>query len=224
MNITALPFFIKSHIAELTLLSLALLITIFSATSYLPGQTDAEEPQVLSAVAEPLEKATPAVSKIVVDVSGAVLKPDVYEVTQGARLADVIKHAGGLEDDADSGYIARNFNMARFVVEQEKIYIPFKKDIASGMFTEAPRALDYLNSGDTAGAGEQQVQSDSIASALLISINTASKDELDMLPGVGPTTAQKIIDSRPYESTEELLAKKAVSQSVFDKIKDLISL
>lgn len=57
----------------------------------------------------------------------------------------------------------------------------------------------------------------------LVSINSASESELDKLPGIGPVTAQKIITARPYSSLEDLLTKKVVSKSVWEKIKDLIT-
>lgn len=224
-HINTIHSFIKSHIAEISLLTIALSITIFSALPYQQRETILEESEVLAAVDEIEKKPDNILTNITVDVSGAVIKPDVYEVTEGARLADVIDDAGGLDKEADSGFIARNFNMARFLTDQEKIYIPFKKDIANGLFTEAPQVLSYLTSGEQSGTNTQQPTSDSESlSSLLISINTATTDELDMLPGVGPTTAQKIIDSRPYATIEELISKKAVKQSVFDDIKELISL
>jgi DNA uptake protein ComE-like DNA-binding protein len=58
----------------------------------------------------------------------------------------------------------------------------------------------------------------------LININEASEGQLDTLYGVGPATAQKIIGGRPYSDIQELLTKKIVSRSVFDKIKDRISI
>src|SRR5476651_670872 len=56
-----------------------------------------------------------------------------------------------------------------------------------------------------------------------VNINQASESDRDALPGVGPVTAQKIIDKRPYQSVQELLDKKVVGQSVFLKIKDQVS-
>ena len=214
--------FIKSHVVEISLLAIAIIITSVTATSYFSEETIEQKPEVLSAVSDNRHPPTIVPSKLTIDVSGAVLKPDVYEVSEGARLADVIKQAGGFEKDADNGYIARNFNMARFVTDEEKIYIPFKQDIASGMFTESPHVLDYVSS-DTRKPDNQN-PSNNETSSILISINTATKDELDTLPGIGPTTAQKIIDSRPYATLDELLSKQTIKQSIFDKIKELISL
>ena len=58
----------------------------------------------------------------------------------------------------------------------------------------------------------------------LVSVNFATAAELDVLSGVGPVTAQKIIDNRPYQSLDELVTKKAISASLYDKLKDTLSL
>ena len=215
--------FLKSHPIETVLLSLALILTAASTVSYMQEETQAP-PEILSAISNEAVEPPSRPTQIIVDISGAVLKPDIYEVSDSARLAEVIKIAGGLQADADTGYIARNFNMARYLSDQEKIYIPTKKDIESGRFQEPSRTLEYLISDAEAPNNETVQPSENANQAALISVNDATKEELDMLPGVGPTTAQKIIDSRPHATLEELLSKKAVKQSVFEKIKDLISL
>ena len=212
---------IKPYIIEIILLVLALLITIYSVISYLSPSQLATEADTIS-VEETIPTETESKKNITVDLSGAVLKPDIYEITEGARLADIVKLAGGFDTEADTGYIARNFNMAQYVNDQEKIYIPFKKDIQDGRFVESPKLLEYTNTTQTDTSAQPHTSSE--ATELTISINSATKDELDMLPGVGPTTAQKIIDNRPYAALEELLNKKVVKQSVFDDIQDQIAI
>lgn len=154
---------------------------------------------------------------IFVDISGAVEKPDVYEVTPGARLKDVLIIAGGLSADADRYFFARNFNLARFVSDQEKIHIPSVYEINSGLFTETSRLIDYVSPVE----GNKKVTSEQSSK---ININQASLEELDQLPGVGKATAKKIIDNRPYSKIEDLINKKVVNKSSFEKIKDLVEI
>lgn len=155
---------------------------------------------------------------IFIDVSGAVINPDVYEVTPGARLKDVILKAGGLAKNADAKYVARNFNFAKLVGDQEKIYIPYTFDIASRIFVESPRILEYLQPLYNSSSETQQTN------PITISINTSSIEELDTMPGIGPVTAQKIIDNRPYSSIDDLLIKKVLNQTTFQKIQNMITL
>lgn len=145
--------------------------------------------------------------RIFVDIQGAVENPDVYEVTMGARLKDVLVLANGLSVKADREYFTRTFNLAKKVVDQEKIYVPSEDEVGEGIVA--------LVSENVKQEGKN---------THLIGINSASTEELDSLPGIGVVTAKKIIDTRPYSSFEELLNKKVVSKSVFTKIKDLISL
>lgn len=152
-----------------------------------------------------------------IDISGAVGKPDVYEVTPGARLKDVLVLAGGLSADADRYFFARNFNLARFVSDQEKVYIPSIYEINSGLFTETSRIIDYISPVETSNEITNQQNSK-------ININQANLEELDQLPGVGPTTAKKIVDNRPYIKIEDLLNKKIINKTTFEKIKDLIEI
>lgn len=156
---------------------------------------------------------TPALNKnkIFVDLSGAVEKSDVYEVSSGARLKDILILAGGLSQDADRQFFSRNFNLAKILKDQEKIYIPSEVEI-EGSQVQVARQVFESNTSDVLGASEK------------VSINSGTMDQLDTLPGVGKVTAQKIIQNRPYQSFEELLNKKSVGKSLFEKIKDLIQL
>ena len=136
--------------------------------------------------------------RIVVHVDGAVAKPGVYELTDSARVSDAVSVSGGLSDSADTAKV----NLAAKVTDGQKIYIPKVGEQSTGTL--------------------QSTAGDSVSG--LVNINTASESQLDTLPGIGPVTAQKIIASRPYSSPEELLTKKAVGQSVYEKIKDLVAI
>jgi competence protein ComEA len=141
------------------------------------------------------EASTSAV--LIVDVEGAVMHPGVYTLPGGARVEDAITAAGGLESDADSELFAKTFNRAAKLVDGGKIYIP------------------------TMGSDPLKGQTPFTS---LISVNSGTEAELDSLPGIGPVTAQKIIANRPYQTLEELVAKKAVGTALFEKIKDQLSL
>ena len=129
-----------------------------------------------------------------VDVSGAVVAPGVYKLAEGARVKDALVAAGGVSSVADRTILAKEVNLAAIVTDGQKIYIREK------------------SSGEAAGA----------KTADKINLNTASLSELDSLWGVGEIRAGEIVKNRPYAKVEELLTKKIVTKSVFEKIKDQI--
>lgn len=138
---------------------------------------------------------------IKVDIAGAVINPGVYSLSNEARLEDALKIAGGLSDMADSEFVAKQFNLAAKLRDGAKVYIPRVNE----------------------GIGSTAVNNTVSKENTLININEAGLSELDILTGIGPVTAQKIIDNRPYERIEDILEKKVVSSSVFEKIKDKIT-
>ncbi len=138
-------------------------------------------------------------SKVKVDVSGAVKSPGVYELSADSRVEQAIAAAGGVSDQVNREYISKSLNLAQKISDGLKVYIPFQGEQFSG---------------SVAGVNAQLNKQ--------VNINTASNSELDSLSGIGPVTSSKIISNRPYQSIDELLSKKIVSKSVFDKIKDLI--
>ncbi|MBI4100099.1 ComEA family DNA-binding protein [Candidatus Microgenomates bacterium] len=139
---------------------------------------------------------------IQIDVSGAVEQPGVYQIPYDSRVKDVLITAGGVSAKADRNYLAKTINLAQRVVDGQKVYIPF---------------------ADEVGESNLSNYSDSSNLSHLVNVNTASSSELDTLPGIGPVTAAKIVAGRPYQKTSDLVSKKVVTNSVFQKIKDKIS-
>ncbi|MDZ7587066.1 MAG: helix-hairpin-helix domain-containing protein [Patescibacteria group bacterium] len=137
-------------------------------------------------------------NKLMVDVGGAVVKPGVYELKGDSRINEALIAAGGLGEEADRDWVEKNLNLAAKVKDGQKIYIP---DVG-----ESEKVAPLQSKGTT------------------LNINTASIAELDTLAGVGEATANKIIDNRPYGAVEELLTKKAVSNKVYEAIKENVSI
>jgi len=208
---------LKKYRAEIVILTIAFLIAVVSLVIYLNTyQQKNEEIQDFPLRPSGFEEQAGGQGKIFVDVSGAINKPDLYEASNGTRLKEIIKKAGGLSDDADKDFFARNFNLARIISDQEKIYIPSVWEVSNGYFIESQRTLDYSSPTNN--------QSPITSNQSLININSASLEELDTLPGVGKITAQKIIDNRPFGALEELINKKIVNKTVFENIKNLITI
>lgn len=152
-------------------------------------------------------------SQIVVDVGGEVVKPGVYTLDSTARVQDALDAAGGLSSFADSSFVAKSINLALPIQDGTKIYIPKVGEISSSLNLTTAGIIQ----GELSGSKGNNTPG-------VISINSSSQSELEALPGIGPVTAGKIISNRPYSSIDDLLTKKAVGQSTFNKIKDQIGL
>lgn len=196
--IERLKLFAKDNLLIVALLSLGL---IFLSIGLIQLFTQ-EKVDIKFERGQDVEGESVSAVKIFVDVSGEVLKPGVYSLPKDSRFQDALIAAGGLSGNADRQYIAQYMNLAQKVTDGAKIYVPH---VSQGLKTA------LTNNGTNSASG-------------FISINSATAAELDRLSGVGPATAQKIIDARPYGTLDELVLKKAVSGSVFGKIKDKISL
>lgn len=143
------------------------------------------------------EESTVSKQDVVVDIEGAVIRPGVYRLTSESRVVDALAAAGGMSEGADREWTEKNLNLAKKVSDGLKIYIPrMGEEILSGLTQEGGPVLN---------------------------INTASSTDLESLPGIGAVTASNIIESRPFSQIEDLLTRKIVGQSTFEKIKDKIS-
>jgi len=147
----------------------------------------------------------PTEKPLVVQISGAVPRPGVYALAQGSRVQDAISAAGGFLADAEKTGI----NLARALEDGEQLDVPYVEG-ASPVILDVPTAATEAPS-----------------SAELININFASQAELETLPGIGPTTAKKIIDYRqqngPFVSIEDIINVSGIGPGTYEKIKDLIT-
>jgi competence protein ComEA len=147
--------------------------------------------------------------EIVVDVQGAVLRPGVLRLADGARVGDAIQAAGGYAPRVDAERAGRELNLAASLKDGDRVVVPSRDDPPGGAV------------GSGSGGG-----SSSGGGGALIDLNSASASELDTLPGIGPVTAQKIIDAReeqPFASVDDLQSRKVVGASTFEKIRELLT-
>ena len=148
----------------------------------------------------------PTEKPIVVQISGAVPRPGVYALPEGARVQDVISAAGGFLAEADKEFI----NLARTLEDGERLDIPYMEGFSPVIPTPPEEVV--INSGSDTD---------------LININTASSFELESLPGIGPKTAEKIIDYRnqngPFLSIESIINVSGIGPGTYERIKDLIT-
>jgi competence protein ComEA len=175
---------------------------------------DGGAPWIASGSAPMSRGSSSAGTRLVVDVQGAVLRPGVLELDAGARVGDAIAAAGGYGPRVDAERAARELNLAKAVSDGDRIVVPSRDDPPGS----APSGQPGPGSGSGGDSGG--------SSGDLVDLNSATAAELDKLPGVGPVTAQKIIDARaekPFATVDDLRDRKIVGSSVFEKLRDLVT-
>lgn len=146
---------------------------------------------------------------VVVQVAGAVARPGVYSLPVGSRVADAIQAAGGYSTEVDPRAAETKLNLAAKLQDAQLIAVPRRGETSSG----------------AAGAGGASVAGASTTPGL-INLNTATAEQLDTLPGVGPATAQKIIASRvekPFAKVDDLVTRKVMTASTLSKLRSLVT-
>ena len=169
---------------------------------------------------------------IYVDVSGAVKEPGVYCMPKGALIIDVVNKAGGFSNQIAYNFVSRKVNLAQKVVDNQKIYFPSENEMECKLINFLPEAeeIEIIVNNSTGDIGttpsdtevETEGNSQNSDSTECTNINSASLEELDALTGIGPSTAQKIIDGRPYQKIEDLLNVSGIGDATFAKFKDII--
>lgn len=150
----------------------------------------------------PVRRAVPAAAQLVVDVVGAVRRPGLYRLRQGTRIADAVALAGGATAKAELQLV----NLAAPLADGEQVVVPSRSS-AGGATAASPPA---------AGASP----------AAPLDLNTATAEQLDGLPGIGPATAAKILAFRQahgaFHSVDELDAVPGIGPSRIAQLKGLV--
>jgi competence protein ComEA len=179
--------------------ALLLAAALFVAGRYLAGAgASSGDPRPAQQRLEPVEAAAPAA--LVVHVVGAVRRPGLYRLHEGSRIADAVARAGGLTRRADVSLV----NLAAPVADGAQVLVPRRVPVAGGPAESAGTAA--------APAGP-------------VHLNTATLEQLDELPGVGPSTAQKILDFREqhgaFTSIDELDAVPGIGPARLEQLREV---
>lgn len=159
-----------------------------------------------SSTLAPLALETPTPSPLRVYVSGQVLNPGVYRLPPDSLVQDAILAAGGETAAADLVAV----NLAHLLSDGEQIYVPKTGEAAPPLLSSSPPGQD-------AGFSASDLP------AQPIDLNTATLAELEALPGVGPKTAQTIIEGRPYGAIEDLLRVKGIGEATLEKLRPYVT-
>ena len=147
-------------------------------------------------------------NEIIVHITGEVKKEGVIHLNKGDRIIDAIKKAEGETKQADLSQV----NLAYELQDGQKIYIPNKNEKIS----------EYIVGGN----GNTNINSINSKEETKVNINTANQSELDSLPGIGPATAQKIIEYRNqngnFKKIEDLQNVKGIGQAKYEEIRNNI--
>jgi competence protein ComEA len=142
----------------------------------------------------------PAAAKLVVHVAGAVRRPGLYELAEGSRVSDAVARAGGATAKADTAAV----NLAAPLADGIQVLIPSR----------------------VAGAAGAAAGSDG-APGRRVSLSSATLADLDALPGIGPVTAQKILDHRAqhggFSSVDDLDAISGIGPARIEQLRDLVT-
>lgn len=153
------------------------------------------------------------VNSIFVDVGGEVNNPGLYELKENARVNDAINAAGGTTDKAD----LTDVNLAYILTDAVKVIIPAKNSANS---VNSVKNVSVINSGINS-TSSNNIQSGKV------NLNTATKEQLKTLTGIGDSTAQKIIDYRnengKFNNVEDIMNVSGVGDSKYQKIKNDIT-
>ncbi len=160
----------------------------------------------------PLPPATatsvPTPAPLRVYVTGAVHNVDVYTLPPNSIIKDAVVMAGGTLSQAD----LLRVNLALPLYDGQQIYIPTQDESVEPITIAPPPTIVATTNSPARDAGGE-----------MININTATLEQLDTLPGIGPSRAQAIIDNRPYDTVEDITKVYGIGAVTLEKIRDKIT-
>lgn len=174
--------------------------------SKLPYASVSPTSTVVGTPASTVPAVTVSSEPLVVHVAGAVQLPGVYRLTAGSRVIDAVQAAGGVAADANTDAI----NLAAVLADGERVYMPREGEVAPVVASSRPDGSGASTSPDGP-----------------VNVNTATADDLDSLPGVGPSTAAAILSYRdqhgPFASVDDLGEVRGIGPAKLDALRGLVT-
>jgi competence protein ComEA len=168
----------------------------------------------------PIATSTTVAADVVVAAAGSVARPGVYRLPPGSRVDDLVRKAGGLGPDADGDRV----NLAALLTDGERVWVPRhgetgEPEVVAGGGGGGGGPSTPEPGGSGAGAGA--------ASSGPVDLNTATIDQLDTLPGVGPATAQAIVSYRDqhgrFAAVDDLLDVRGIGDAKLEQLRPLVT-
>jgi len=162
---------------------------------------------------------------IIIDIEGAVKIQGVVRLPAGSRVNDAVNVAGGLTADANT----RNVNLAARLTDGDKVYIPKHGETDNQNNNSAPAGIitNSVNGGSQSASNGGNSSNTGITADGKVNINTATSEQLQTLSGVGPVTAQKIIEYREtvgaYSRIEDIMRVSGIGTRTFENLKNKIT-
>jgi competence protein ComEA len=211
-------------------------------TEQLEIVVESEEKEEIVSKTLPLEPKIPFQEEgctIYVDISGALKNPGVYCLEDSALVIDAVNKAGGFSKEASMDFIYRKINLAQPLVNNQKLYFPKRKELVcelkplldegkniSGTYnepvTQLPTTEPYIDQNPPPLSSPDTTNPTNNQDGECVNINTATKEELTTLNGVGESTAEKIIMGRPYTQVEDLLNVSGIGEATLGKFKEMV--
>jgi competence protein ComEA len=198
-----MPEFLLQRRRALLAAAVALALLLLAVRYVLPAGTTTPAAPLPPPPAPGASATGASAGRVVVDVVGAVRQPGLYRLPQGSRIADAVAQAGGATGKAELAQV----NLAAPLADGEQVVVPKRGAVG---------AVASSGSGGGAGTGP----------AAPVQLSTATLEQLETLPGIGPVMAQKILDFRTkhgaFSSVDELDAVSGIGPKRLDQLRDLV--
>ena len=211
----------------LILASCLVLFAVAGIGYFMLNNNDSVITEVLAETTNTISAVKEESTKLYFDIKGSVKKPGVYEFTQGDKIIDAINKAGGLTKNATTN----NLNLSKKLTNEMVIYVFSKNELTTTKAFEPVsnaseckcETIEINNCVDKKTTNESNNDTETAK----ININTDNKEKLMTISGIGSSKADAIIEYRTkngnFKTTEDIINVSGISKTIYDKIKDTIT-